>query len=49
MWTRSNDEVGELIRMDPGLEKEVYLESGQTYAGRAAPHFVGEEQNARSV
>ena len=37
---RSNDEVGELIRMDPGLEKEVYLESGQTYALGALPRIL---------
>ena len=47
---RSNDEVGELIRMNPGLEKEVYLESGQTYAlGALPPPFVGEKQKARGV
>ena len=37
---RSNDEVGELIRMNPGLEKEVYLESGQTYALGALPRLL---------
>ena len=37
---RSNDEVGELIRMNPSLEKEVYLESGQTYALGALPRLL---------
>ena len=29
---RSNDEVGQLIAMNPEMEKEIYLQSGQTYA-----------------
>ena len=37
---RSVDEVGELIRMDPALEKELYLESGQTYALGALPRLL---------
>lgn len=37
---RSNDEVGELIRMNPSLEKELYLESGQTYALGALPRIL---------
>lgn len=37
---RSNDEVGELIRMNPELEKEVYLKSGQTYALGALPRIL---------
>lgn len=37
---RSNDEVGELIRMNPELEKDVYLESGQTYALGALPRLL---------
>ncbi len=37
---RSNDEVGELIRMNPELEKEIYLESGQTYALGALPRIL---------
>lgn len=37
---RSTDEVGELIRMNPELEKELYLESGQTYALGALPRIL---------
>lgn len=37
---RSNDEVGKLIRMNPGLEKELYLQSGQTYALGALPRLL---------
>lgn len=37
---RANDEVGELIRMDPELEKELYLESGQTFALDAIPRIL---------
>ncbi len=37
---RSNDEVGELIRMDPELEKEIYRKSGQTYALGALPRLL---------
>ena len=37
---RSNDEVAQLIRMDPALEKEIYLESGQTYALGALPRIL---------
>ncbi len=37
---RSNDEVGELIRMDPELEKEIYRVSGQTYALGALPRIL---------
>lgn len=37
---RSNDEVAELIRKDPELEKEIYLESGQTYALGALPRIL---------
>lgn len=37
---RSDDEVGKLIRMDPGLEREVYLKSGQTYALGALPRLL---------
>lgn len=37
---RSTDEVGELIRMNPELEKEVYLESGQTFALGALPRIL---------
>ena len=37
---RSNDEVAELIRMNPELEKEIYRVSGQTYALGALPRIL---------
>lgn len=37
---RSNDEVEELIHLNPELEKEIYLESGQTYALGALPRIL---------
>ena len=37
---RSDDEVGQLIRMNPELEKELYRESGQTYALGALPRIL---------
>ena len=37
---RSNDEVGELIKQFPTLEKEIYVESGQTYALGALPRIL---------
>ncbi len=37
---RSNDEVGELIAMNPELEAELYRESGQTYALGALPRLL---------
>lgn len=37
---RSNDEVGKLIQMNPELEKEIYLQSGQTYALGALPRLL---------
>ena len=37
---RSNDEVAELIKRDPDLQKELYLESGQTYALDALPRLL---------
>ncbi|NLB90203.1 MAG: autoinducer-2 kinase [Clostridiales bacterium] len=37
---RSDDEVGQLIAMNPELEKELYLESGQTYALGALPRLL---------
>ena len=36
---RSNDEVGQLIAMNPEMEKEIYLQSGQTYALGALPRL----------
>ncbi len=37
---RSNDEVGQLIAMDPALEKELYLQSGEAYALGALPRLL---------
>lgn len=37
---RSNDEVAELISMNPELEKEIYSKSGQTYALGALPRLL---------
>lgn len=37
---RSVDEVGQLIRMDPEMEKEIYAVSGQTYALGALPRIL---------
>ena len=37
---RSNDEVGRLREAYPGQEKELYLESGQTYALDALPRLL---------
>ena len=37
---RSNDEVAQLISMDPSLEKEIYTVSGQTYALGALPRIL---------
>ncbi len=37
---RANDEVIELIEKYPGLEKEIYLKSGQSYALDALPRLL---------
>lgn len=37
---RSDDEVGQLIAMNPDLEREIYRESGQTYALGALPRLL---------
>ena len=37
---RSNDEVGRLIQMNPEMEKEIYLQSGETYALGALPRLL---------
>lgn len=37
---RSNDEVAELVQKNPALEKEIYMESGQTYALGALPRLL---------
>ncbi|MDR2097820.1 MAG: autoinducer-2 kinase [Spirochaetaceae bacterium] len=38
--SRSVDEVGQLKRLYPGLEQELYLESGQTFALGALPRLL---------
>ena len=44
---RANDEVAELIHSRPGLEKELYCESGQSYALDALPRLLlGKKQTA---
>ena len=37
---RSSDEVTQLIRMNPALEKELYLQSGEAYALGALPRLL---------
>lgn len=37
---RSTDEVSKLIQMDPDLERQIYLESGQSYALDAIPRLL---------
>lgn len=37
---RSIDEVAQLVRTNPELEKEIYLESGETYALGALPRLL---------
>ena len=37
---RSDAEVGELIRLDPELEKAIYSRSGETYALGALPRLL---------
>jgi autoinducer 2 (AI-2) kinase len=37
---RATDEVGELIRMNPDMERDIYLESGETYALGALPRLL---------
>ncbi len=38
--SRSTDEVAALVKKDPGLEKEIYLESGEAYALGALPRLM---------
>lgn len=38
--SRSTDEVSQLIRLNPGMEREIYLESGETYALSALPRIL---------
>ncbi len=37
---RANDEVGELIRLNPQMERDIYQESGETYALGALPRLL---------
>lgn len=37
---RANDEASELIKRDPNLQRELYLESGQTFALDAIPRIL---------
>lgn len=37
---RSTDEVAQLIQSDPALEKELYAQSGQSYALNAIPRLI---------
>ena len=46
---RSDAEVGQLIALDPALEKEVYLKSGQTYALGALPRLLWVKNNLPDV
>lgn len=46
---RSDAEVGQLIRMDPELEKTVYHMSGQTYALGALPRLLWVKNNLPEV
>ena len=38
--SRSNDEVAQLVRQDPELEKELYAQSGEAYALGALPRLL---------
>ena len=46
---RSTDQVGQLKELDPALEKEVYLKSGQTYALGALPRILWVRDNLPEV
>lgn len=46
---RSDAEVGQLIKMNPELEKEVYSRSGQTYALGALPRLLWVKNNLPEV
>lgn len=37
---RAGDEVGQLIRLNPQMEKDIYLQSGETYALGALPRLL---------
>lgn len=46
---RSDAQVGQLKKLDPALEKEVYLKSGQTYALGALPRILWVRDNLPEV
>ncbi len=46
---RSDAQVGQLIALDPSLEKEIYLKSGQTYALGALPRILWVKDNLPEV
>ena len=46
---RSDDQVGQLIRLDPDLEKKIYARSGQTYALGALPRILWVRDNMPEV
>lgn len=46
---RSNDEVDQLIALDPNLERELYRESGQTFALGALPRLLWVKNNMPEV
>ena len=46
---RSTNEVGELIKLDPDLEKEIYSKSGETYALGALPRLLWVKNNMPEV
>lgn len=46
---RSNDEVGQLIRQDPDLERLIYQETGQSYALDALPRLLWVKNNMPDI
>lgn len=44
---RSDDEVAQLVHMNPELEKQIYRESGQTYALALCPACSGSKTKCR--
>lgn len=47
--SRSTDEVGQLIALDPELEKSLYLKSGETYALGALPRLLWVKNNMPEI
>jgi len=46
---RSGDEVAQLKKIDPGLERELYMESGQTFALGALPRLLWVKNNIPDI